>query len=73
MKFYAGVRDHDWFDYLRSLHDADEVNQGCGYITVVSDYHIKESYRLKEEFENGPSFYPLHGKLLMRSSEREDE
>lgn len=26
MKFYAGVTDQDWFDYLRSLPDLDEVN-----------------------------------------------
>lgn len=26
MKFYAGVTDLDWFDYLRSLPDLDEVN-----------------------------------------------
>ncbi|HPW17812.1 MAG TPA: HNH endonuclease [Candidatus Aminicenantes bacterium] len=26
MRFYAGVTDQDWFDYLRSLPDVDEVN-----------------------------------------------
>ena len=26
MKLYAGVTDHDWFDYLRSLPAVDEVN-----------------------------------------------
>jgi putative restriction endonuclease len=26
MKFYAGVTDHEWFDYLRSLSGIDEVN-----------------------------------------------
>jgi putative restriction endonuclease len=26
MKLYAGVTDHDWFDYLRSLPSIDEVN-----------------------------------------------
>jgi hypothetical protein len=26
MKLYAGVTDHDWFDYLRSLPAIDEVN-----------------------------------------------
>jgi hypothetical protein len=26
VKFYAGVTDHDWFDYLRSLSSVDEVN-----------------------------------------------
>ncbi|MGA2363290.1 MAG: hypothetical protein ABSG73_12630 [Candidatus Aminicenantales bacterium] len=26
MKLYAGVTDHDWFDYLRGLPSVDEVN-----------------------------------------------
>jgi putative restriction endonuclease len=26
MRIYAGVTDHDWFDYLRSLRSIDEVN-----------------------------------------------
>lgn len=26
MKLYAGVRDHEWFDYLRSLPAIDEIN-----------------------------------------------
>jgi len=26
MKFYVGVTDHDWFDFLRALSEVDEVN-----------------------------------------------
>ncbi|MHB8094319.1 MAG: HNH endonuclease, partial [Candidatus Aminicenantales bacterium] len=26
MKFYVGVTDHDWFDFLRALPEVDEVN-----------------------------------------------
>jgi putative restriction endonuclease len=35
-----------------------------GYITVTPEYRIEVSRRLKEEFENGRSYYPFHGKLL---------
>jgi len=35
-----------------------------GYITVTPEYNIEVSRRLKEEFENGRSYYPFHGKPL---------
>jgi putative restriction endonuclease len=35
-----------------------------GYITVTPDYRIEVSRRLKEEFENGRSYYPFHGQQL---------
>jgi putative restriction endonuclease len=35
-----------------------------GYITVTPEYHIEVSRRLKDEFENGRSYYPFHGKPL---------
>lgn len=35
-----------------------------GYITVTPEYRIEVSRRLKEEFENGRSYYPFHGKPL---------
>ena len=35
-----------------------------GYITVTPEYRIEVSRRLKEEFENGRSYYPFHGKVL---------
>lgn len=35
-----------------------------GYITVTPEYKIEVSRRLKEEFENGRSYYPFHGKTL---------
>jgi putative restriction endonuclease len=35
-----------------------------GYITVTPEYKIVVSGRLKEEFENGRSYYPFHGKPL---------
>jgi putative restriction endonuclease len=35
-----------------------------GYITVTPEFRIEVSRRLKEEFENGRSYYPFHGKPL---------
>jgi len=35
-----------------------------GYITVTPEYKIEVSRRLKEEFENGRSYYPFHGRPL---------
>jgi putative restriction endonuclease len=35
-----------------------------GYVTVTPKYRIEVSRRLKEEFENGRSYYPFHGKPL---------
>jgi len=35
-----------------------------GYITVTPEYRIEVSRRLKEEFENGHSYYPFHGQAL---------
>jgi putative restriction endonuclease len=35
-----------------------------GYITVTPEYRIEVSRRLKEEFENGHSYYPFHGHAL---------
>lgn len=35
-----------------------------GYITVTPEYKIEVSGRLKEEFSNGRSYYPFHGRTL---------
>ncbi len=35
-----------------------------GYITVTPECRIEVSRRLKEEFENGRSYYPFHGRPL---------
>jgi HNH endonuclease len=35
-----------------------------GYITVTPEHQIEVSRRLKEEFENGRSYYPFHGQKL---------
>lgn len=35
-----------------------------GYVTVSPQYRVEVSSRLRSEFENGHSYYPLHGKEI---------
>lgn len=35
-----------------------------GYITLTSDLHMEVSRRLREDFANGRSYYPFHGKPI---------
>jgi hypothetical protein len=32
-----------------------------GYVTVMPDLHLEVSPRLRSDFENGRTYYPLHG------------
>ncbi len=36
-----------------------------GYITITPEYRVEVSRKLKEDFENGKSYYPYHGKPLL--------
>jgi putative restriction endonuclease len=36
-----------------------------GYITVTPDFRVEVSRRLKDDFDNGRDYYPLHGKRLI--------
>lgn len=44
-----------------------------GYITVTPEYRIEVSRHLKEEFENGHSYYPFDGQRLSHLPALEDE
>lgn len=44
-----------------------------GYITVTPEYRIEVSRRLKEEFENGRSYYPFHGQQLNHFPNRPED
>jgi putative restriction endonuclease len=35
-----------------------------GYVSVTPDYHFVVSRRLKDEWENGRTYYPLHGRVI---------
>ena len=36
-----------------------------GYLTVTPDHHVEVSRRIKDEFDNGREYYPLHGRELV--------
>ena len=36
-----------------------------GYVTVTPDLHLEVSRRLREDFKNGRSYYPLQGTRLL--------
>jgi putative restriction endonuclease len=36
-----------------------------GYVTVTPDYRLEVSRRLKDEYQNGKSYYPFHGAALI--------
>jgi putative restriction endonuclease len=47
-----------------------------GYVTVTPDYRLEVSRLLKEHFQNGKSYYPLHGRgleLPMVARQRPDQ
>jgi len=35
-----------------------------GYVTVTPEHHFEVSRRLREDYENGRSYYPLHGSRI---------
>ena len=35
-----------------------------GYVSVTPDYRFIVSRRLKDDWENGKTYYPLHGSLI---------
>jgi putative restriction endonuclease len=43
-----------------------------GYLTVTSDARIEVSNRLRTDFHNGKSYYPLHGESLRLPGSRTD-
>jgi putative restriction endonuclease len=46
-----------------------------GYVTVTPDHRFEVSPRLKQDFENGRTYYAMHGKTLQlptRAQERPD-
>jgi len=43
-----------------------------GYLTVTSNHHLEVSPRLRRDYSNGKSYYPLHGALLRLPSDPND-
>nr|ABZ06469.1 hypothetical protein ALOHA_HF4000010I05ctg1g33 [uncultured marine microorganism HF4000_010I05] len=43
-----------------------------GYVTVTPDLHVEVSGRLREDYENGRSYYPFHGGMVRTPQRFED-
>lgn len=44
-----------------------------GYITITPEYRMEVSRKLKEDFENGKSYYPYHSKPLLHLTTRPED
>ena len=44
-----------------------------GYVAVTPDYRLEVSKRLREEYQNGKSYYPLHGSQLILPPQVKDQ
>lgn len=44
-----------------------------GYITITPEYRLEVSNKLKEDYENGKSYYPYHGKKLIILPDRQED
>ena len=45
----------------------------AGYITITPEYRVEVSKKLKEDFANGKTYYPYHGKPLIVLPESDDD
>lgn len=44
-----------------------------GYLTVTPDHHLEVSKRLRADYSNGWSYYPLHGSRLQLPARSADQ
>lgn len=44
-----------------------------GYITITPEYRVEVSRKLKEDYENGKSYYQYHGKPLSVLPDRAED
>ena len=48
------------------------IGTGGGYVTVTPEYRVEVSPRLKLDYDNGHSYYPLHGSRVSLPTAPED-
>lgn len=63
IKPYARSGSHDPSNGLLLRSDIHRLFDH-GYVTVTPEYRFEVSRRLKDDFENGRSYYPYHGKQV---------
>jgi len=52
---YVANTDLEWFRFRFTLL------RDRGYVTVTPDYRFQVGRRLREDWQNGRTYYPLHG------------
>jgi putative restriction endonuclease len=68
---FAGDGTHDIENGLLLRSDIHRLFDR-GYVTVTPAYRFEVSRRLKEDFSNGRTYYPLHGRQIA-VPERQEE
>lgn len=63
IKSYAAQGPHDVRNGLLLRSDLHRLFDK-GYLTVTTDLQLEVSGRLKEDYSNGRSYYPLHGQAI---------
>ncbi len=71
IKPFAKLGPHDVSNGILLRADLHRLFEQ-GYVTVSPEYKLEVSMKLKADFQNGHSYYPLHGRsIILPSSENE--
>lgn len=71
IKPYAEGGEHSVGNGLALRSDIHRLFD-AGYVTVTPEHHFVVSDRLREDFENGRTYYPLHGQAIVLPSAAQD-
>ena len=71
IRSYADGGPHDVRNGLLLRTDIHRLFD-CGYVTVTPDHRFEVSRTLKEEFDNGKTYYDLRGKVIALPASRQD-
>jgi putative restriction endonuclease len=63
IRSYSQLGPHDVRNGLLLRSDLHRLYD-TGYVTVTPDLHLEVSSRLREDYNNGRSYYPLHGSVI---------
>lgn len=65
MNIFVANTDYDWYTDIHKLYDR-------GYVTVDPDYKFCVSARLKDEFNNGKTYYELKNRKIWLPGDSEN-
>ena len=72
IKPYSESGTHDVSNGLLLRADIHRLFD-MGYVTVSPDHHFEVARRLKEDFDNGKTYYPLHGRKIRLPLDPQDQ